>query len=539
MDITINGSGTKDCYYYWKLPININLHGSLDFSAYLWMDPQTSNYVKIGYHYGFPPTGLERTPAEVTATQFNTWWKQSKVLSDDVVYHADYFSDNKIYNSTRDDFGRELQFIQLIIRGNGTHRLVFYLDKIEIKGTIINPSEFVNKYTTWWNDYKSRISSEVNQKRNAYNNLEAIPDISGKNISPQGKIYYNNLVASKSNMSKVLSTMDNALYFGPEIMDSMNTLLGLYTSWISLLKNEINNPGSLLNIFTFSPTVYNRLDETNLPIGLKSFDKLKVRACAGEYEPLTILLQAKNDIYNINFRWSDFIGAQNIPSTSLDISIAKVWYQAGITEIDIRNKLLTQELLIKNDSLIKLDFGTRTNYLLVTNSNGQKQYIDISSPTAALPAGIKITDSPVLLPFKIVAGRNKQIWLSFHIPENASTGTYVSEFQLYSGQSLIKKFPVEIEVLPFKLDQSRLTYGIFYNGYLDNYTNKPFNFTNKTEAQLRIELQDMKNHGVLYPTTYQVFSNIDGDLKIRNEVGLPNDRLYSAGICTRKSTKHC
>ncbi|MCX6149929.1 MAG: hypothetical protein NTX22_05325 [Ignavibacteriales bacterium] len=528
MDITINGSGTKDCYYYWKLPVKTNLHGTINFSARLWMDADAATYVKLGYYYDFPPTGLERLPTAPTVTQFNTWFTQSTVLSNDVAYHADYFANTKIYNSTKDDFGRELQFVALTIKAKGSHRIIFYIDKVEITGTNLSQTDFVNQYTTAWNKYKSEVDAIVIGKHSEFNNLQPVPDTSGRIVTPQGLIYFNNLKSAKINMTNLLTTMDNSEYFAPSIMDSMNTLLGLYPSWVNLLINEISNPGSKLDIFSFPATAFNRLDETNQPGGLTSFEKLNVRACSGEYEPLSILLQAKSNINNINVRWTDFSGSSGtIPSTALDVSIAKVWYQAGLDEYRTTSKIPMQELLVKNDSLIKMDLINKLNYLLVTNSNGSKSYIDITTSSATFPTGITISDSPTLLPFKIMNGRNKQLWLSFHIPTGTPAGIYIAQFTVLENQNIVRTFPVEIEVLPFNLDPSRLTYGVYYHGYLDNFTDRPFYYSNKKEAQLRLELADIKEHGILYPTCYQSLNNLAGDLQIRNAIGLPNDRLYT------------
>ncbi|MDP4175537.1 MAG: T9SS type A sorting domain-containing protein, partial [Bacteroidota bacterium] len=119
-----------------------------------------------------------------------------------------------------------------------------------------------------------------------------------------------------------------------------------------------------------------------------------------------------------------------------------------------------------------------------------------------------------------------------HVPEDAPSGKYTSQFTISSDQGVIQTFPIEIEVLPFNLDQSRLTYSIYYNGYADKWTYVPYTYTTKTPAQYKLEMQDLKDHGVLYPTTYQILNNLDLDLQIRQEVGLPNDKLFTVSLST-------
>jgi len=531
MDITVNGNGTNECYYYWKLPLKVNLHGTLNFSTQVWMDQTTAASVKLGYYYGFPPTGLERLPTPSAVTTYNSWYTQSVVLSQDVLYHADYFAKTKMYSATRDDFGRELQFIALTIKAKGSNRFVFYIDKLEVSGTVLSSTDFTTTSTQAWSNYQLRVDADVATKRTSYNNLSPIPDTTNKIISSQGLVYYNNLKTAKTNMSNLLTTMDNSVYFAPAIMDSMNSLLGLYPTWYNLLQNEISNPGVDLQVFTFPATVYNRLDEKNQPGGLSNFDKLNVKACPGEAEPLTILLQAQKDVNNITLSWTNFVGsARTISSTALDISIAKVWYQAGLDEYKTSNKYAMQELLVKNDSLVKVDFTSGTNYLQVTNSSGIKSYIDISTPTAVFPTGVTIADSPTLLPFKVAAGRNKQLWLTFRVPAGTPAGIYTSQLTIKSGVNTVRTFPVEIEVYPFNLDESRVAYGIYYHGYLDNITDRPFYYSNKKDTQLRIELADMLEHGIKYPTCYQSLNNLDGDLQIRKQTGYPTDKFYTVSF---------
>ncbi|MGE5353384.1 MAG: hypothetical protein ACM3P0_14975, partial [Acidobacteriota bacterium] len=126
--------------------------------------------------------------------------------------------------------------------------------------------------------------------------------------------------------------------------------------------------------------------------------------------------------------------------------------------------------------------------------------------------------------------------MNIHVPDNAQAGKYSTTMTITSDQGTVTSFPIEIEVLPFDLDQSRLTYSIYYHGYADKYTSVPYSFTTKTLDQYRKEMQDLKDHGVLYPTTYQTLNSLDVDLQIRKEVGLPMDKLFTLGLETGNAT---
>lgn len=540
MDITINGNGTKECTYYWKLPVKINLQGTMDFTSYLWMDSETAKYVKLSYNYVFPPTTIQRSPATKNITQYNSWFKQYVSLSDDVLYHADWFAKNKIYGSTFDDFGRELNFIQIAIKAVGSKRLVFYIDKLELKGTVLSQSTYPDYYNSCWASFQKRLNAEKTVKHSEFNALEPVPNTTGVILTEKAKAYISKLNQARTNMMSMFSVIDNNEYFEPKYMDSLNTLLGLYPSWLTLLKSELSNPAAKLKVYSMPPTEYNRLTETNIPGNISDNPKFKARVCASEYEPFSLFLNASSAVNNVKVSLSPLSGpGGTIPSTAFDVSIVKVWYQNGNAINGRDNKWLTQELLIKNDKLIKVDEATQTNYLLVQRQDGSTYYQNISGPTSAVPSTVKIVDSDILLPFSIPAGRNKQLWFTFKAPENYFPGLYKGTISISADETgTVCIVPVEIEILPFKLSSPKLTYGIYYHGFVNDWSweNQPFSSFGKSSAQYAIEMKDLKDHGVLYPTTYQSLNNLHYDLAIRNQTGFPTDMLFAASLSTGNPT---
>ena len=296
-------------------------------------------------------------------------------------------------------------------------------------------------------------------------------------------------------------------------------------------RNE-SKPQQTAKFFIIPPTKYNRLTGSNIPAGLKELDKLSARITPGEYEPLSVLIQALTDLNDIKISWTDLTGnAGTIPSASLDVFIAKVWYQAGIKFNENKSKVLTQELLIKNDNLIKVDEAKQTNFLLC-KKNDVESYVDVMTLTEDNQKGMTVEDSKTFLPFSLNQGYNKQIWFTIHVPDNAKAGNYTGQVTVSSDNSELISFPIQIEILPFKLDPPKLMYGIYYHGYVDNHLDRPMDFTNKNEDQYLIEMKDMKEHGIMYPTTYQILKNLDNDLKIRDKVGFPKDKLFTVGLKT-------
>ena len=88
-----------------------------------------------------------------------------------------------------------------------------------------------------------------------------------------------------------------------------------------------------------------------------------------------------------------------------------------------------------------------------------------------------------------------------------------------------------VTVLPFDLEPAPIEYGLYYTGKVSNYPAVGSEL--KTRAQYLIELQNMKDHGVLYPTLYQWYAAnpidavlLDDALTLRDTVGFPKDKIY-------------
>ncbi|MCU7494372.1 MAG: hypothetical protein HF311_02780, partial [Ignavibacteria bacterium] len=303
-----------------------------------------------------------------------------------------------------------------------------------------------------------------------------------------------------------------------------------------------NTAAALLDVYSMPATLHQELTGKNTPATITPISKMSVRVARGEFESLSLFIQPKGQINNIRFNWTDFKnGAATIPANRLDVSIVKVWYQSGyksdIAETGVI-KHLTQELLVKNDNLVKVDYSAQTNSLLCTRkSNGTQYYQNISDPGSTFPTNdVTVKDADTLQPFSLDGTTNRQIWMTVHIPDDAVAGKYTTTMTITSDQGTVTSFPIEIEVLPFDLDQSRLTYSIYYHGYADKWVSVPYSYTTKSLDQYKKEMQDLKDHGVLYPTTYQILNNLDLDLQIRKEVGLPNDKLFTIGLGTGNPT---
>lgn len=202
-----------------------------------------------------------------------------------------------------------------------------------------------------------------------------------------------------------------------------------------------------------------------------------------------------------------------LPNQLIDIRVVKCWYQArgyypGATPSDKVVKLLIPELLLHDDSLVRVDYATQVNMV--------KNYKNIE-------------DADNLLPFSIPARQNKQIWLTIHVPKDTQPGIYKGQLHIKSGV-ISQEIKLNIDVLPFALPPPMLEYAFYYEGRLSDSDKPGVEAGLKTEKQMRAELEDMIAHGLTNATVWHRVNQdqlqwekdwvrLKKTLKIRKEIG--------------------
>jgi hypothetical protein len=215
-----------------------------------------------------------------------------------------------------------------------------------------------------------------------------------------------------------------------------------------------------------------------------------------------------------------------ISSSLIDVKVVKAWYQSGenIYVGSNKRKLFTPELLLKDDSLIKVE--NQENYLKLTSGN----YVWISE--IKNETGFKITpisempvqDSASLLPVDIPAGTNKQFWITIKIPKTAAAGTYNGTIQLKNSEGQIGNLNVQLKVLPIQLSNPIFDYSLYYRGQLS--AQGSISSENKNETQMRAELENMFSHGVTNSTVYQSFEKLKNVFAMRQSAGMAGPLLF-------------
>ena len=299
------------------------------------------------------------------------------------------------------------------------------------------------------------------------------------------------------------------------------------------LKNDYikNHPGQSIIPFPWETSTSIKVLPINYIVPASPANNLSITACRDQFESASFIITAQKDLSNIGITVPNLYSAQgnSIPADAINVRLVKAWYQADDSNVYISHpgsRFLTPELLLKDDSLVKVDYVNKINSLKVT-INGVQQYIDISNPSGTFPANAQFQDAASLQPFSLAMNENKQIWLNIHVPATTPSGDYYGNITLTTPSEAPVTMMVKVTVLPFALEPSPLEYAMYYRGGLTSDAQPGISADFKTPAQYATELKDMKEHGIMYPTFYQndwtLWSNA---LTVRQQSGLPTDHIY-------------
>jgi len=544
VEINIPGLGDNvPWYYYLKIPMNpvLDLEGNLSLSMEMKFNSNDSSDVEIGLGLDLPyyPTssGLKRIFS--FKNKKSGIWEHIEMdnIPQETLAHANNWLNKYLYDGDINDIGRALNGIVLLVKGQGKVSCSVNLDNIKIGGTQLNPNDFKSLYTTRWSNYIRRIKGKIAKRIEKRDALRALPDISNFALCSVEQERYNYAKNSLARINDIIDEMNNKIlngYFAPSLMEELDGLLKAYEGTVALLEDSLNNQNQKIKVLDMPSMKYYRLTGDNTPL-LSELNGYNLRMTAGEYKSVAMLLVPMcQDAGELHLEISELNGVgSSIPSENLDFYVAKLWYQAGLNTTAKVGKFMTQELLLKDENLVKVDFETENNLLKVKDNNSlNEKYISIGRSTDSFPNTKTITfnDAKRLQPFRFNGSRHKLLWGIVHIPTGTASGEYNATVKIVdSANNVLKEIPININVLPFVLDEPLLKYSLYYIGKLNEQA-YPVDSHYKTSAQELLELKDMKKHGVMYPTSYDTLATLNDTLVLRNRVGLPKDRFYTFGL---------
>jgi hypothetical protein len=291
------------------------------------------------------------------------------------------------------------------------------------------------------------------------------------------------------------------------------------------------------NFFITRAMTNERLLSDRWPRKLSTLPKMTMTACPGEYESATFSVYAVQDLADVTLTISDLrAGDRVLPASCVAPYAVKCWYQAGRGISDLGGRLLTPELLLRDDSLVKVDYRQQQN--LVRARPGSTDYLDCSQKTSSNLAALTPRDADALLPLTIPARTLKQFWLTAQVPADAAAGTYRGTVTVSAAGLEPERLPLEITVLPFKLPEPVLEYSIYYRGVLTPEGKPTITSERKSNEQFAAEMRDLVAHGVVNPTIYQRYDDglLQKVFELREAAGMRNKSVFTLGLATGAPT---
>jgi len=547
VSVTLN-SDSKPNWVWYNLPKRIPCEGKLNISARILIetithsDPDVDTKVGLGVNFEYDPTthsgcGPIHNYTEVT----DGWERQEADLVSWGAQNADQVIRSWVADATGENVGVYVTSIGIAITGSPNSTVVVYLDAIQIVGKVPKSENYAIEATERFEPVEEKFENYITLSQmlldSYYDGVEDLDVVSGVEDLK---------TAAKDSITNIRTTFDDLETKGaglikPRDMRNAKSRFEPTKYVISNLKkvSEATADSKIIVTFVPKPTISNSkiLPKTFL-IPAAISNEIEMDACKGEFEPTSFAVYGLQDINNIVIETTELRNGDHvIPVDSVDIHVVKCWYQAGVDAYRYiaDERILTPELLLKNDDLVEYNFVNRTNTLLVKDEFDEIKPIDISGEVTESFENYKFEDTEELRPVDICAYNAKQFWITIHVPINVFEGSYEGRIELYIGESLIHELSLKLRVLPFELEDPYLRYAIYYSGCLTDDDSNPIDSGNKSEEQYELEMYNLKKHGIEYPTTYQQYDEekLNNALAIRNRIYGPFSglrHLYTLGV---------
>ena len=538
IDVTFGDSS----YYYFGLPLRVPAAGKLTMSARLWIAEGNQNNVGFGANVTFPPT-TESGCASFAS--FNKPTGEWKLVSMDLVDWGRGVADSVMSTYTRGVGGKDVGVVLdrwgLFLTGAPGKRVVAYLDDVRVEGEAPEEQAYLAQVNA---SFQASRAAFQTQLQGWDKQLADAQPVLAAAAAHQAEAP--GLVAAVQRADEhsraLLARFHKDGYGSPAALAELQQQQAMLQHWPQALSalTEARAANRTFIVIPCNRPVMSPRQGGNELLSLATADKtLTVSACAGEYEPVSALAYALQSTPGLTVSCSALKGgAGTIPAAAVDVRLLKAWYQGASTNIGYTpSKWLIPELLLKDDELVRVDTDKQDNYLRSTAPDGTNTYLLCSSRDSKNLAGVRPVDAATLQPVSVVAGASREFWVTIHVPQDARPGTYQGQltFSSTAGRATL---PLQVTVLPFTLQPSRLTYSIDYRGVLSPDGEPKIGSEGKSVEQYRAELADMKAHGVLYPTNYigHDEAQLRRALDLRQALGMPTDRFYNLGYSSGQQT---
>ena len=283
------------------------------------------------------------------------------------------------------------------------------------------------------------------------------------------------------------------------------------------------NQPDVFNVMVVTAVTNRWILPDEVPADVVEGGTIELAACRREYESGSFIIHAQRALSDVRMTVTNLTGqAGTIPSSAVDLSIVKVWYQSGRgIYIEKEKRYLVPELLLKEDGLVRLDTERQVNLLKMPMN--------------------EMRDADELQAFDIPVGAVKQIWVTVQVPVDAATGEYGGTIQVTVGDEgdRQKQVPITVRVRPFDLDEPNKICSMYYRGqYSDG--SPVCHSDKKTEQQMLADLRSMVAHGVRSPISSTGVAQLKNgscdmsllrrDLELRRQAGMSGGPLLLLGV---------
>ena len=554
-------------YFYWALPVApVPAEGRLVLSGWVRLGEETTGEAELGVRLIYPPTtrsGVRRFAPEESVVR-GEW---QRVTADIIASteSVDKGLSRSIPGLTRKDIGIFVDRIGLLLFGRPGQRVVVYVDDLKLEGAVPDVGQYSELVDVRYNRFLERVGNSVGGWEGELAEVRQMLSAAVPNgvRTPVGAFLLDALNRALSRADELVAVQQAQ---GLEL-DAQNELRRLVDNIRQGIENVKTLDGATVGDvvhYVVNPLSSKLILPQDELIPGKVLDGLKIVAAPGEYEPASFVTQTIVDVSELEVIVSDLRieGATQseavIPAGAVDVRVVKAWFQSGTAKIsmeqDRKRRILTPELLLYDDSLVRVDPATQRNFLRVYDADGSAREVPISEvddpygasvgashiPVDVLP----VRDADALLPVDIPSGTNKQFWLTVHVPAEAAPGVYAGQVALVGrragAREELVRIPIEVHVLPFRLSPPTLVYSIYYRGRLDPTGKGSISSDLKSEQQFRAEAANLVAHGVTRPTLYQPLDDEELLLKalaIWREAGMETDDLYYVELKTGSYTR--
>jgi hypothetical protein len=530
LDVTLKSA----TYCYWSVPVKAPCAGKLKFSGRISVAEAKNGRVGLGCNFVFPPTHHSGCGAFGAFDKATDEWQ---LQQQDLVAAGAGNADRVLRHNTSDVTGEHVvTFVDrwgIFLYGTEGSRVVVYVDDVRIEGEVPETQAYnagaEKRFQPARETFQRRLTSWREELTAARRDIDALGE-----LPPLAQRMKEVALKAAESAQADLDQFDKVSYASPtEISRLEASVKTVRYATPNLL--DMSKPGVAERPFVTyvaKPMTNSQILPTSFPIVGRIASELSVTACAGEYEPATFAVRALKEVKGLTVTATDLkSGANVLPASAVDLSIVKCWFQAGVQIWDTRQCLLTPELLLKDDSLVRVDAEKKENYL---RAGGGEDYVLISGKDSSHLTDIRPRDAEALQPVDIGADTTRQFWVTVHVPDDAAPGEYEGKIKLAPADAPAAELTLRLRVLPFKLEQSALCYSVYYRGVLKPDGQGSISSEAKSPEQYEAEMRDLKAHGVDHPTLYQGYDEtlLEQAFDIRARAGLPTDTLYSLGLGT-------